>query len=198
MRATVLILCLALLVGCVRSPDNRPDPGNRNENAKDGRNTLPRSDLEKEIAAMKPIDPVDFEKLMPFLPKAPPGYDVEEPEGQSLMLDDRKYTMAERIYRHDGNTLTATIHDYACVAPLYTSFALYANLDIDLGKEYQKGVTIDDNKGWETYHKGSKKGELMMMVGKRYIVHLRANGVPADFLRGVFTNMDIKGLAALK
>jgi len=61
-----------------------------------------------------------------------------------------------------------------------------------------KGVTVDGNPGVEQYSENGMQGELLVLVGKRYVVKVASNRMPPEFLRTVYGTIDTKKLAALK
>ena len=90
MRTTaVLVLTCLLLAGCNRGADKPDKPDKVEEGQEISKNPFKAADqltqmaekmaaIQKEAEAMKPVDPVSFEKLLPLLPKPPAGYKTED------------------------------------------------------------------------------------------------------------------------
>lgn len=156
------------------------------------------AEIQKEIAEMKPVDPVHFDKLIALLPAAPAGYKADDPKGETVEFGEHKHSFAERTYRKDDKTLTVKIHDAAQISAFYAGIAFAAMMKRETTEGYEKGVTIDGNPAIEKYTKANKHGELTVMVAKRFLVEIRADDVAPEFVRTVYDSIDRKALGALK
>ena len=204
MRLLVLFFVPVLIVGCNR---NAPAPqidgkGKDHVHQGDGGNELPeqktQDPLAAELAAMKPVEPVPFEKLQALLPPAPAGYKAEEPRGESIELGEYKHSYAERKYTKGDKNLDVKIHDCAQIKELYLSIQFASTFKVRNSEGHHLGVTIDGNPGIEQYKKADQSGELTVLVGKRHFVVITADGIQPAFLRTVYNSIDTKKLAALK
>ena len=214
MRKYIVFFAALFLAGCNRAaPVQPPVPVNKDkvvEGEEISKNPFKAIDqvgkladkmaaLQKEIEAMKPVDPVPFDKLLPLLPAAPAGYKGEEPTGETVEFGEFKHSMVERRYAMDeGKTVSVKIHDAANISAFYAAVAAWSMLKREGTDGYEKGVTIDGNPGVEKYQKATQTGQLTVMVAKRHLVDIEANGVPQDFVRKVYGSMDLKKLSSLK
>lgn len=210
MRAILVVLSCFLLVGCLRGPAKPDKPEKIDEGEEISKNPFKALDqfgkiadkmaaIQKEIAEMKPVDPVSFEKLLPLLPKPPAGYKTDDkPRGETTEFGEFKHSFVEQTYRKDDMTLTVKIHDAAQISALYASFSIAAMLNRTTTEGHEKGVTIDGNPGIDKYSKANQRAELTVMVGKRFLVDIHADGVSPDFARTVYSSIDLKALMALK
>ncbi len=156
------------------------------------------ADAAKEASEMKPVDPVRFDALIPLLPAAPAGFTAEEPRGESNAAMGFKTSQAERSYAKGDQHLHVKILDGAYNSFLYAGVTMAAQFSHESTEGFEKGVTIDGNPGIEKWNKGSKRGELTVVVGKRYLVTVEASPAEPDFARSVYATIDTAKLASLK
>jgi hypothetical protein len=156
------------------------------------------ADAAKEASEMKPVDPVSFNALLPLLPAAPAGWTAEEPKGETTSAMGFKISEVERSYTKGDERLHVKIVDGAYNSFIYAGVTMAAQFSRESTEGYEKGVTIDGNPGVEKWSKGSRRGELTVVVGKRFLVTVDASPVEADFARTVFGSIDQAKLASLK
>jgi hypothetical protein len=64
---------------------------------------------------------------------------------------------------------------------------------------FERSVNVGGNPGWEKWDKGSKNGELAIVVAKRFLVQVEGHGVEdVKELHTVLDKTDLAKLAALK
>lgn len=156
------------------------------------------SEAAKEASEMKPVDPVSFNALIPLLPAAPAAWTAEEPRGETSSGMGFKVSEAERRYTKGDQRLHVKIMDGAYNALIYAGVTMAAQFARESTEGYEKGVTLDGNPGVEKWSKDSKRGELSVIVGKRYLVTIEASPVEPDFVRTIYAGIDKARLAALK
>ena len=209
MRTAFLLITFVLLVGCkpgaAPTPEKGDDEAERKRIAalqkgggKPADNAEKIAAIEKEASEMKPVEPVHFEKLQPLLPQAPAGYKAERPNAETIKAGEFSHTYVECQYRKDDNFLTVKIHDTAMIPQLYKAFAVASQMSAETNEGHAKGVTVDGDPGWEEFKKASKRTTLTVLVGKRFLVEVRADGVPVEFAHTVLKSIDRKKLLALK
>ncbi|MCC6130753.1 MAG: hypothetical protein IT186_12570 [Acidobacteria bacterium] len=151
----------------------------------------------KEMESQKPVEPVHFSKLIELLPAAPSGFEAQEPRGETTAAMGFKISQAERNYSKEGQDLEVTLMDGAFNAPIYAFVAMASQFSRESTEGYEKGVTIGENPGVEKWEKESKRGELSIVVNKRFVITIRASGVEPDFVRKVYSSIDVAKLAKL-
>ncbi|MGE5347161.1 MAG: hypothetical protein ACM3JH_14505 [Acidithiobacillales bacterium] len=156
------------------------------------------SEAAKEASEMKPVDPVSFNALLPLLPSAPAGWTAEEPRGETSSGMGFKVSDAERSYTKGDQRLHVKILDGAYNSLIYAGVTMAAQFSHESTEGYEKGVTIDGNPGVEKWNKASRRGELSVIVGKRFLVEIDASPVEPDFVRTIYAGIDKGKLAALK
>jgi len=156
------------------------------------------ADAAKEASEMKPVDPVSFNALLPLLPAAPAGFTAEEPRGETTAAMGFKISEVERSYTKGDQHLHVKIVDGAYNAFIYAGVTMAAQFSRESTEGYEKGVTIDGSPGVEKWSKESRRGELTVVVGKRFLVSVDASPVEPDFVRTVFASVDRAKVTSLK
>jgi len=156
------------------------------------------ADAAKEASEMKPVDPVSFNALLPLLPAAPAGFTAEEPRGETTAAMGFKISEVERSYTKGDQHLHVKIVDGAYNAFIYAGVTMAAQFSRESTEGYEKGVTIDGSPGLEKWSKESRRGELTVVVGKRFLVSVDASPVEPDFVRTVFASVDRAKVTSLK
>ncbi|HUM02011.1 MAG TPA: hypothetical protein VL084_06975 [Thermoanaerobaculia bacterium] len=156
------------------------------------------ADAAREASEMKPVDPVSFNALLPLLPAAPAGFTAEEPRGETTAAMGFKISEVERSYTKGEQRLHVKIVDGAYNSFVYAGVTMAAQFSHESTEGYEKGVTIDGSPGVEKWSQASRRGELVVVVGKRFLVSVDASPAEADFVRTVFGSVDRAKLASLK
>ena len=141
---------------------------------------------------------VEYSKLMPFLPKAPSGWEADEPQGFSFTHEEGTWSMATSDYSRAGAedaTANVVIYDYAFYTTGWTgawrNFYAY-----DSTEGYAKTVTAKGYPGWEVYDKNTKDYSLFVGLNDRFLVFVGTNS-DKDTLYKFADAIDYKGIAAL-
>jgi hypothetical protein len=147
-------------------------------------------------------DSVDYSKLLPVLPDAPPGWSADKPEGSTDDAGGFRITNVHRDY-HKGegeNAPTAAISILDSVAnPDYVSATTAAwNNASETSEGYSKPVTIDGNPGREDYDKEQKHASLWILIANRYFLQIELQNQEPKELQEWVKRVDLKKLAAIK
>jgi hypothetical protein len=147
-------------------------------------------------------DVVDFSKLLPLLPDAPPGWTTDKPEGSTSDVGGFKLTNVHRDYKkgEGDNSPTASISILDSAAnPDYASATTAAwNYNSETSEGYSKSVTVDGYPGFEAFESDRKHGTLWLMVAKRYFVQVELQGEDPKRLQEWVKRVDLKKLAEIK
>ncbi len=147
-------------------------------------------------------DVVDFSKLLPLLPEAPPGWKADEPEGSTSDVGGFKLTNVHRDYKkgEGDNVPTASISilDSAANPEYATATTAAWNYNSETAEGYSKSITIDGNPGFEAFETDRKHGSLWLMVAKRYFVQVELQGEDPKRLQEWVKHVDLKKLAEIK
>ncbi len=198
----VSALSFGLLVSCARK--EKPTEGKElSKNPLTAMSQLSEAakkaaDAAKEASEMKPVDPVSFNALLPLLPPPPSGFTAEEPRGETTAAMGFKISEAERRYTKGDERLHVKIVDGAYNSFIYAGVTMAAQFSHESTEGYEKGVTLNGNPGVEKWSKAGKRGELTVVVGKRFLVTIDASPVESGYVRSIYGTLDIAKLAALK
>lgn len=84
----------------------------------------------------------------------------------------------------------------------FTGLAVAAWAMVDIDKEtsngYKKTSTVSGRRMHEQWDNRDKRGEVSMIVGGRFIVEMRGNGIEMKELKQAINAIDVKKLEALK
>ncbi len=212
MRTFLTLAALVFLTGCAR--DSAAQVVEQTQDAKKPVDDVKAPvdekpiDWAKEIAAMKPIEPIDHEKLLPFLPKAPAGYQVREPYSDSAEFEAQpyhtditytiKYTFAEALYRNGDKSVSVKILDAAKIDAFYKWIPETAALKKQTEAGHELGLTIGADPALEKYRKDEQRTDLTVMMGKRFHIEIITKGAPPEFAQVVLKSIDRAKLTALK
>jgi hypothetical protein len=145
---------------------------------------------------------VDYQKLLPILPDAPPGWTSDKPDGSTEDVGGFKITNVHRDYRKgEGNNVpVAAISILDSVAnPDYVSATTAAwNNNSETSEGYSKSVTIDGNPGFEAFERESKHATLWVMIANRYFLQIELQNQDPKELQEWVKHIDLKKLAAIK
>src|SRR5437016_11799499 len=147
-------------------------------------------------------DVVDYEKLLPILPDAPPGWTADKPEGSTEDVGGFRITNVHRDY-HKGEgdkapTAAISILDSVANPDYVTATTAAWNNNSETSEGYSKSVAIDGNPGFEAFEKEGKHATLWVMIAKRYFLQIDLQNQDPKELQEWVKRMDLKKLAAIK
>ena len=147
-------------------------------------------------------DVVDYEKLLPILPDAPPGWTADKPEGSTEDVGGFRITNVHRDY-HKGEgdkapTAAISILDSIANPDYVTATTAAWNNNSETNEGYSKSVTIDGNPGFEAFENESKHATLWVMVANRYFLQIELQNQDPKELQEWVKRIDLKKLAAIK
>jgi hypothetical protein len=147
-------------------------------------------------------DVVDYQKLLPILPDAPPGWTADKPEGSTEDAGGFRITNVHRDYHkgEDAKAPSAAISILDSAAnPDYVSATTAAwNNTSETTEGYGKSVTIDGNPGFEAFEKETKHATLWVMIANRYFLQIELQNQDPKELQEWIKRIDLKKLAAIK
>jgi hypothetical protein len=143
--------------------------------------------------------PVDFDKLETVLP-ALSGWTRAEPEGHQMSMPF-PLSNTEATYKKGDAEVKITITDSAfnslATAPLMMMTA--AGYSEKTSSGYKRATTIAGAPAYEEWDNNSKRGNVGLIVGNRFMVEANGSGVDSiDTLKDAVSKIDTKKLAALK
>ncbi len=148
--------------------------------------------------ADKPVDPVNWRELAPFLIDFP-GWEAEgKATGASVSMGAYKVSNAKRSYSSNSSDLEIEIIDGAFNQMVYAAFNMAITYEVDTSDEYHKKVNISGFPGYETYEYDDEDGEIVLLVGDRFLIQIEGDDIEDNSsLVAVANALDLKGLAQL-
>lgn len=193
MRSSVLFLSLSLaLTGCFSTESEEPaevtSEGVDIENNPLGAlsalanmgNDL--QNLQEELEAMPDVEPVHFNELIAALPEPPSGWTAQDPKGQTSNMGGMKLSNASRVYtEEDGDgRVEIEISDWAFNKAVYVPFMMRSKFSQESTEGWNKGITVGEDPGYEEYKTKSRRGERMVLYGKRYPIKINVRNQDAE------------------
>jgi hypothetical protein len=148
---------------------------------------------------IKPVDPVSFRELQTVMPTVA-GWEKANPTGER-MSSPFSFSQASVTFKKGDAEIEQKIMDSGFNQLLFTPFTMFmaAGYEKETQDGFERSVNIGGNPGWEKWDKGSKNGELSVVVGKRFLVQLEGHDVDdIQTLHTVLDQTDLKKLAELK
>jgi hypothetical protein len=150
----------------------------------------------------KAVPPVNFKKLIDYLPKNLDGMKASEPEGQTTTAGPNgvwQISTANVGFNSEqtGLSARAEISDLARNSLLYIPYQMLKGMKINTESTsgYQRTVDFDGFPAYEEWSKSSKSSEFTVLVGDRFVVHTQVNGGEEGAAKQVMEKIDLKGLA---
>ena len=145
------------------------------------------------------VDPVNFKTLAATLPQTLAGMSRSnvKSEGQTAM--GVKTTRSEADYRGADGAVHLQIADVSGVSGLLdlaTGIAQSTESESDAG--YEKNAVIAGHAAHEKWDARQKRGEINMIVAKRFSVDVTGNGVPMSTLEAAYRDINLSALEAMK
>ena len=148
------------------------------------------------------INVVDYTKLLPLLPEAPPGWTADKAGGSTTDVGGFKLTNVHRDY-HKGEgdnvpTTAISILDSAANPDYVEATTAAWKFTTTSTEGYSKSVNLDGCDGFETFENEGKHGTLWLMIAKRYFLQIETQGQDPSALQEWAKRIDIKKLATIK
>jgi hypothetical protein len=148
------------------------------------------------------VEPVNFRELKALLPEALPGFKRKDAKGEKAGAMGMVVSQASADYDGDGGArIDIKLVDVGSLAgPLALGMVGWASVEIDRETEtgYEKSTVLGGNKAFEKYDTRSKRGEVKVLVGNRFIVEVRGRNVSVDDMKAAAGKLDLAKLATLK
>lgn len=148
-----------------------------------------------------PVETVDFRQLKELLPTTADGLPRKEASGEKTGAMGFKISTANARYANDDNSTTIDISVVdAGGSGAVMGLAAWSMIDVDKETEngYEKTGSMGDYKTYEQYDSKAKNGEIAVLVGKRFVVTAKGNGISMEQLKGALNELDMSKLAGMK
>ena len=154
------------------------------------------------------VESIDFRKLKGWLPGELNGIKRKEAGGEKNKVGEMTVSTARATYEKGGGDDEANaprieleIIDYGGIKDMAQGMAAVwtaAEIDKESDEGYERTIKVNGHPGMETWQAEGKHGEIQLLVGKRYILTLRTDNVPAEQVKKIAESLDLKALADLK
>lgn len=152
----------------------------------------------EKTADQKPVPPVSFKVLLTFLPATVDGLKAGEPEGESQTMGEWNFSRANIEFTGDGGKRASIeVFDYAHIGVLYAPYQLLFNMKFsrESTKGYEKSVKLADFPAFEKWELAGANNEITVLVGDRFIVVVKTDGLGEGSARKIAESMELKKLA---
>ncbi|MBE9047777.1 hypothetical protein IQ255_25840 [Pleurocapsales cyanobacterium LEGE 10410] len=129
------------------------------------------------------VEPISFQEFMKYLPDPPPGWDAQEPKGNTTSFGDYRVSQVKQTYINDNKKITISIFDWAFNSALYTPFLLTTEFSQESTEGYNRGIKIGDIPGREEYTYAEQDGSLNLLVNSRFLVQIEGSNIENAELR---------------
>jgi len=148
----------------------------------------------------EPVEPVDYKALKALLPETAADLARESAEGEKSGAMGVKVSMARARYANEESSLEIEITDMGTASGL-TAMASAAWTLVDMDKEsdagYERTTTFRGHRAFEEYDNNAQRGEMRVLVAKRFIVNVQGSNLPMDRIKSAVNEVDLGQLAAL-
>lgn len=147
----------------------------------------------------KNVQPVDFRRLKEMLPETLAGMKRSEATGQSGEAMGIKGSSATARYTDGaGASINVEITDLGSLSGLA---GIASRFDPSMEKEtdngYERTSKVNGQIVHERYDRRAKSGEISIILGERFNVAVRGNGVETATLQGAIKEIDLAAIVAL-
>jgi hypothetical protein len=143
---------------------------------------------------------VDFRELKGLLPDSIGALKRVSASGEKSGAMGMGVSQAKGKYRGDGNAhMDVKIVDTAGVGGMALAAFGLAMVEVDKETEdgYEKTTSLGGRKAFEKYNNKSKRGEVKVLVGNRFVVEIDGDEVSADDLKSAVAKLDLGKLEKL-
>jgi hypothetical protein len=147
----------------------------------------------------KPVEPVATDALKATLPTVA-GWEMSPPKAER-MTSPIAFSQVEADYKQGEKEIELSVVDtgYAQMLIAPWSIFLASGYSRENSDGYEKSVSVAGNPGFEKWESNSKRGELNIVAGKRFMVSVKSRDLAdTKVLHEFVSKIDFAKLAALK
>jgi hypothetical protein len=147
-----------------------------------------------------PVEVVDFKALTPLLPGSLPGMKRLDAKGENQGAVGVKTASATANYQGDSGTgVQIVISDMSGVSGLMDlAGALVQNTTSQSDSGYEKDTVISGRSVHEKFDAKARKGDLSVMLVKRFQIEITGDGVDMSALEQALGQVDLSRLESMK
>jgi hypothetical protein len=147
----------------------------------------------------KPVEPVSFRDMMALFPDVD-GWEKAKPTGEK-MTSPFAVSTAEVVYTKDDSRIELKITDSGFNQMLLMPYSMFMSAGYmkETSSGYEKSVKVNGQPGWEKWDETDKDGEIMALVGKRFLLQIEGRQLDdTKVLHDLADKIDMGKLASLK
>ena len=147
----------------------------------------------------KPVEPVATDTLKATLPQIA-GWDTGEPRTER-MTAPIAFSQVETEYKNGNSEIEVKVVDTGYAQMLIAPWAMFlaSGYSRETNEGYEKATSVGGHPGFERWEKDSKRGELNVFVGKRFLVTIEGDDLAdTKILHEIASKMDFGKIASLK
>ncbi len=147
----------------------------------------------------KPVDPVDFRALQAAIPEVS-GWERSKPTGERMTMPVSFAQATANFTKGDAHIeqkITDSAFNQLMTAPF--AMVLMTGYSKETSDGFERSATIAGFPALEKWDSEDKRGELTVIVNKRFLVEVEGRGLSSDKdLRDFIAHTDLKKLGDLK
>lgn len=138
------------------------------------------------------VEPISFQELLNYLPKAPAGWTAAKPKGEKNSLGDYSISQVSQTYTNGDKKITVGIFDWSIDSALPLPFLLANEFSRESTEGYNKGIEIDGVPGRAEYTYDSRRGSLNLLVDNSFLVQINGTNIDESELRDWWQLIDLQ------
>lgn len=145
------------------------------------------------------VKPVSFRDLYAFFPELS-GWEMGKPHGETMTMPV-SHSQASVDYRKADSALEVRIVDSAMSGMLLAPYAVLLQSGYEKETEFvrERALKVKGYPGWEKWELEATDGELMAVVGNRFLVTVEGNDIEnSQVLHDVMQRIDLSKLETMK
>jgi hypothetical protein len=187
LKTFIAIMCVtAGACGGAKEPEPAPAAEaakSAAESVAGGANTMAKGleDLAKGVREAaeggKTVEPVSIDTLQGVFPEFS-GWTRGKPTGEKMSIPV-SFSQATVTYTKSDATIEAKAVDTGFSQLLVAPYAMFLTVGYEKQTEsgYEKSVAVAGAPGWEKWDREDKRGEVNMLVGKRFVLTFEGSGI---------------------
>jgi hypothetical protein len=148
------------------------------------------------LTASALADVLNFKKLEPFVDVKIPGWTmVGKPGGTTVKQGPMSLSQAEAKYTAGNKTMKISVMD---LSGQHFPMQMGQSMEMETNEQVVHTLDVQGFKGIGHYNKVDKEGDLIISVGKRFLVKVEGHKIDnLKVLQDATQNLDLKKLATL-
>jgi len=164
-----------------------------------------QTELAKSLAAAQALTggggpTVNWRKLAAILTDDLAGLKADgDVKGKTEKAGPMEHSNASRVYKLGDSRVSVSIADSSAMPLLRAPFAMAAMISEDSSEGFKKGTKIEGNTAIAEWRERSKRSEVTMLVGERFVVKVEVNKAEKpEVAQDLIKKLPLTEIASLK